>query len=144
MPKLTKRLIDDLKPIPGKPDTYAWDNELKGFGVRLMPTGLASYVLKYRNAEGRQRKLALARVGTLTPDEARALARERLGDVAKGADPSAERRAIRKAITVSELCDLYLEDACDGSKPNRGSRQAADRAHCRHRLDRAGHCAVAG
>jgi integrase len=111
MPKLTKRLIDDLKPIPGKPDTYAWDNELKGFGVRLMPTGLASYVLKYRNAEGRQRKLALARVGTLTPDEARALARERLGDVAKGADPSAERRAIRKAITVSELCDLYLEDA---------------------------------
>ncbi len=111
MPRLTKRLIDSLKPVPGKPDTYAWDSELKGFGVRLMPTGLASYVLKYRNAEGRQRKLALARVGTVTPDEARALAKERLGDVAKGADPSAERRAIRKAITVSELCDLYLDRA---------------------------------
>ncbi len=125
MPKLTKRLIDNLKPVPGKPDTYAWDSELKGFGVRLMPTGLASYVLKYRNAEGRQRKLALARVGTLTPDEARALARERLGDVAKGADPSAERRAIRKAITVSELCDLYLEDAAPRVK---ASTLAMDRS----------------
>lgn len=125
MPKLTKRLIDNLKPVAGKADTYAWDSELKGFGVRLMPTGLASYVLKYRNAEGRQRKLALARVGTVTPDEARALAKERLGDVAKGADPSAERRAIRKAITVSELCDLYLEDAAPRVK---ASTLAMDRS----------------
>ena len=111
MPKLTKRLIDDLRPIPGKPDTYAWDSELRGFGVRIMPTGLATYVVKYRNAEGRQRKLALGRVGTLTPDEARAQARGKLADVARGGDPSAERHAIRKAITVGELCDLYLNDA---------------------------------
>jgi len=125
MPKLTKRLIDDLKPAAGKPDTYAWDSELKGFGVRLMSTGLASYVVKYRNAEGRQRKLALARVGTVTPDEARSMARQRLAEVAKGADPSAERRTIRKAISVSELCDLYLEDAAPRVK---ASTLAMDRS----------------
>jgi integrase len=116
MPRLTKRVIDDLKPISGKSDTYAWDSELKGFGVRLMSTGLASYVVKYRNAEGRQRKLALARVGTVTPDDARSMARQKLAEVAKGADPSAERHAIRQAITVSELCDLYLEDAAQRVK----------------------------
>ena len=65
MPKLTKRVIDGLKPIPGKPDTYVWDSELKGFGVRIMSTGLRDHILKYRNAEGRQRKLVWPGVGSL-------------------------------------------------------------------------------
>ena len=34
-----------------------------------------------------------------------------LGEVVKGADPAAERRAARKATTVAELGDLYLADA---------------------------------
>jgi integrase len=111
MPKLTKRVVDDLKPLPGKREVYAWDTELRGFGVRMMPTGLASFVVKYRNAEGWQRKLALGRVGALTPEQARGLARTRLAEIAHGADPSAERKAVRKAITVGELCDLYLAEA---------------------------------
>lgn len=111
MPKLTKRVIDAMEPAPGLPESYAWDSELKGFGVRLLRSGIGTYILKYRVPDGRQRKLALGRVGTLTPDEARALARQRLSEVAKGADPSAERQALRKAMTLAELCDLYLEDA---------------------------------
>ena len=118
MPKLTKRVIDALLPTPGVPETFAWDSELKGFGVRLMPSGVGSYVLKYRNLEGRQRKFALGRIGSLTPDEARALARQGLAAVAKGADPSAARKAVRSAITVAELCDLYLEDAAGRVKPS--------------------------
>ncbi len=93
-------------PLPEVLDTYVWDTELKGFGVRMMPSGVGSYVVKYRNKEGRQRKLALGRVGSLTPDEARSLARQKLNEVNKGADPSAERKAFRTAITVGELCDL--------------------------------------
>ncbi len=118
MPKITKRVIDAITPLPGSPDTYVWDSELKGFGVRMMPSGVGSYVLKYRNLEGRQRKLAIGRVGSLTPDEARLLARRRLAEVDKGADPSAERKAIRAAITVAELCDLYLQDAEGRVKPS--------------------------
>src|SRR5207237_2079241 len=53
----------------------------------------------------------LGRVGTLTPDEARKLAAEALRDVANGKDPSADRQAVRRSITVSELCDLYLANA---------------------------------
>jgi len=118
LPKITKRVIDAIAPLPGAPDTYVWDSELKGFGVRMMPSGVGSYVLKYRNQEGRQRKLALGRVGSLTPDEARSQARRRLAEVDKGADPSAERKAIRAAITVAELCDLYLQDAEGRVKPS--------------------------
>jgi integrase len=125
MPKLTKRVIDDLKPRPGKPETYAWDTELKGFGVRLMQGGLGTYIVKYRNTEGRQRKLALGRVGALTPDQARTLAKQRLAEVAKGSDPSAERRAIRAGITVAELCDLYVADAAPRVK---ASTLAMDRS----------------
>jgi len=118
LPKITKRVIDAIAPLPGAPDTYVWDSELKGFGVRMMPSGVGSYVLKYRNLEGRQRKLALGRVGSLTPDEARSLARRRLAEVDKGADPSAERKALRAAMTVAELCDLYLQDAEGRVKPS--------------------------
>jgi len=110
MPKITKRIVDAFEPDPAG-EQFLWDTELKGFGVRMMPSGVASYIVKYRNTEGRQRKMAVGRVGTLTPEEARQLARDKLAEVSKGSDPSAERQQIRRSITVSEVCDLYIEDA---------------------------------
>lgn len=110
MPKITKRVIDALQPSP-EGEVFLWDSELKGFGVRMMPSGVASYILKYRTREGRQRKLAIGRVGTLTTEEARNAARLRLAEITQGADPSNDRQKVRKAITVAELCDLYLADA---------------------------------
>ena len=88
MPKLTKRVVDALRPSAAG-ETFVWDSDLKGFGIRIMATGVGSYILKYRNKEGRQRKLALGRIGALTPDKARAIARRRLVEVAAGADPTA-------------------------------------------------------
>ena len=112
MPKLTKTVVDDFcKALPAAAESYIWDSEVRGYGVRLMPTGVASYVLKYRTEEGRQRKLALARVGAVTPDQARTIAKKKQSEIADGRDPSAERRSIRNSITVSELCELYIEDA---------------------------------
>ena len=126
MPKLTKRVVDALRPDPaGAAEVYAWDSELKGFGVRVLPSGASTFVLKYRNTEGRQRKLALGRVGTLTPEQARAIARERLVEVARGGDPSAERHARRGSMTVAELCDLYLAEAAGRVK---ASTLAMDRS----------------
>ncbi len=118
MPKLTKRVVDALTLPPPKCEAFTWDSELKGFGVRLMASGVGSYILKYRNQEGRQRKLAIGRIGALTPDEARVLARQRLADISKGGDPSESRRAIRASITMTELCDLYLADAATRIKPS--------------------------
>jgi integrase len=111
MPKITKRVVDALRSDPSGAEVFAWDNELRGFGVRLMPSGVASYLVQYRTSEGRTRRLVIGKVGTLTPDEARKLARDSLASARKGEDPSAERHAVRKAMTVSELCDRYLNDA---------------------------------
>ena len=128
MPKITKRIVDAFEPDPAG-EQLIWDTELKGFGVRMMPSGVASYIIKYRNAEGRQRKMTVGRVGTLMPEEARQLAREKLAEASKGADPSAERQQIRRSITVSELCDLYLEDA-------EGKIKASTLAMDRSRIER--------
>lgn len=128
MPKITKRIIDAFEPDPAG-EQFLWDTELKGFGVRMMPSGVASYLIKYRNSEGRQRKLTVGRVGTLTPDQARQLARDKLAEVSQGNDPSADRQQVRKSITIAELCDLYLEDA-------EGKIKASTLAMDRSRIER--------
>src|SRR5258705_8827120 len=113
MPKITKRLVDALTVDQAGGDRFVWetgDGALKGFGIRVKPSGVASFLIQYRTRTGRTRRLAIGRVGTLAPEEARDLARELLVAVAKGEDPSGERHRIRKAMTVSELCDLYLAE----------------------------------
>ncbi|MGB6118037.1 MAG: Arm DNA-binding domain-containing protein, partial [Mesorhizobium sp.] len=109
MPKITKRLVDAIEPEMD--EQTLWDSELKGFGVRMMPTGVASYIIKYRTADGRQRKMALGRTTVLTPEQARQLAREHLTTVTTGGDPSAARSQLRKTATVSEVADDYLAAA---------------------------------
>jgi integrase len=114
MSKITKRVVDSLRPDRGGKEFFLWDagdGALKGFGIRMKPSGAASYLVQYRNKEGRTRRLVIGKVGTLTPDEARTLAGEALKAAAKGADPSADRHAVRGAITASDLCDLYLAHA---------------------------------
>lgn len=125
MPKISKRLVDAIRPDPSGREVYAWDSELKGFGVRMMPTGVASYFVYYRTNEGRQRKLTIGRVGTLTPDEARQIAREKLTEATKGADPSSDRHKVRRSVSVAELCDLYVEDVAGRVK---ASTLAMDRS----------------
>jgi hypothetical protein len=69
--RLTKRIVDAIRPDPaGRSDVFAWDSELRGFGLRVKPSGSASFLIQYRNTEGDTRRLVVGKVGTLTPDEA--------------------------------------------------------------------------
>ena len=137
MPRLTKRTVDAIQPNPTRADVFVWDSgdgALKGFGVRMKPSGAAAFIIQYRNADGKTRRHAIGKVGTLAPDEARRLARDKLASVAAGADPSVERRSARASLSVGELCDLYLEAARAGlvilvrrfNRPKRASTVAID------------------
>jgi hypothetical protein len=71
--KITKRFVGALTPSASTQIFY--DTELKGFGLRLMKTGVGSYFVEYRAGGGGRRidkrRMKLGRVGELTPDEAR-------------------------------------------------------------------------
>jgi len=115
--RLTKRVVDALKPPkPSKVgvkvrESFAWDRELRGFGVQVMPSGLKSFVIQYRNPEGRHRRVVIGRYGLMTVEEARILAHEKLVAVSKGVDPLAEEAKGAGLLTVAEICDWYIAEA---------------------------------
>src|SRR5262245_36740111 len=75
---ITKRTLDALKP-PAK-DTALWDAKLEGFGVRLSPDGRITFIVQYRNAQGRSRRITIGPYGAKTPAEARDEAGRLLGE----------------------------------------------------------------
>ena len=103
--------IKSIAAIP--PGKTVWDEgkgAVAGFGARRQKGEAVAYVLKYRTVAARQRWHTIGRHGApWTPDLARAEARRVLGEVTKGADPAQEKQQGRKAKTVAELCDGYLE-----------------------------------
>jgi len=106
MPKLTKRRVESLTP---KTDSFfVWDDEVKGFGIRVMPSGTRTYQVQYRKG-GRTRRVSIGRHGTVTVDQARMRAKELLGLVASGGNPVEEVSLHRRAPTVAALCERFFE-----------------------------------
>ncbi|MDP3746626.1 MAG: integrase family protein [Phenylobacterium sp.] len=122
MPKLTKTIVEALEPSVNPSGTVHWDTQLAGFGVRVFPSGARKFVLKYRTRGGRQRWLTLGAFGPLTVERAREIARLESAAVIEGADPVAVRQEARDAVTISELCDLYMDAAEKGLIVGRGGK----------------------
>lgn len=134
MPKITKRLIDALPP--GGERLILWDSELKGFGLVALPSGVRSFIVKYRNETGRQRRLTLGRFGVMTVDGARAAALATLAAVGKGSDPVDDRQSLRAAPSVDDLLKRYLAEHVDvhnAPKTAEGARLSIEK-HIRPRL----------
>ena len=58
--KITKRTVDKLEA--GGTDTFYWDADLPGFGLRVRESGRKYYVAQFR-AGGRLRRMTLGRHG---------------------------------------------------------------------------------
>ena len=102
----SRRAIVALEP---KDQPYTmWAGDLPGFGLRVQPTGVKTFVLRYRpKGAGRsanQRTLTLGRFPALTPEQARDLATTALAKVATGGDPARERPV---PTTVGEVLEAY-------------------------------------
>jgi integrase len=133
--KLTKRAVDGIEP--GSTIGFWYDTDLKGFGLKVMPSGVMTWIVEYRpGAGGRgvsKRRMTLGKAGALTPDEARALAKDILVKVHAGQDPAALKVEAKAAKTVAELCELYLEEADQGNiisrhgAPKKASTLVSDR-----------------
>lgn len=102
--RLTKTLIDQAAP-----GETVWDAEIRGFGVRITPSGVRSFILQYRTLKGEQGKLVLGRYPTMPVDEARRIAREHRVSIDKGGNPSRERQQIRAAPTLADYATIYCD-----------------------------------
>ncbi|WP_395666315.1 tyrosine-type recombinase/integrase [Methylocella sp.] len=119
MAKLTKRIVDAAGAR--EKDYFLWDDELPGFGLRIFASGKRSYLIQYR-AAGRTRRYTIGLHGVWTPETARQEAKVQLGRIAKGDNPAEERQLDHQAITVKELCQLYLKDLDAGLILGKGGR----------------------
>ncbi|MCZ6467356.1 MAG: tyrosine-type recombinase/integrase, partial [Alphaproteobacteria bacterium] len=116
MTKLTNRTVAATRPRDR--DVFVWDDELPGFGLRVKPSGVKSYVIQYRNRHNDSRRITIGRHGVIGPEKARWKAKKMLADVQDGADPATERKDDREAPTVAELAEKYLrEHAAPYKKP---------------------------
>jgi integrase len=117
MPKLTKRVIDAANGN-SLGEIFLWDAEVKGFGVRIKPSGAKSFVLKYRIGT-KTRRYTISKVGSpYTVEEARQISADLLRGIRAGLDPMQAKAAKREALTVAELADLYLAEG-PAEKPNK-------------------------
>jgi len=86
-----------------------WDTEVKGFGLRVQPSGRRSYIYKFRTPDGRRRNRKIGDPETLTAEAARRIVLGMVSDAALG-KVVIEDKPKTKAITMRKLCDMYLED----------------------------------
>jgi integrase len=112
----------------GKPTALLiWDTEVKGFGLRVTPDGVKSYVLQYatsKHAKAPKRRYTIGRHGSpWTPDAARRRAKVLLGEIEDGHDPAAEREAVRRAATVADLVDEFGKKVLDRREGKQESRR---------------------
>ncbi len=118
--KLTNKMVDAAKP---RETRYAiWDSVIPGLGVIVHPSGIKSFVLKYRTADGTQRKPLIGTYGKLTVQQARKIANEWASEVRAGEDPSGARKGARKGLSMSEACQQFMRDHASLKKPNTRSQ----------------------
>jgi hypothetical protein len=87
-------LLTSKEAQPQSKPFEIYDNRLSGFMLRVQPSGVRSYYARF----GRNRRVVLGKVGTVTPEEARERCQKVLGNVAHGCHrctASAEQTASR-------------------------------------------------
>jgi hypothetical protein len=104
-----KITISSINKLQGR----LWDIAVIGFGARRQ-TNLVHYYVRYRH-NGTQIVRSIGRHGALTPDTARAKAKQLLGTVAGGTDPFARALA---GEGFGAAVDRYLDRKHGSLKPN--------------------------
>ena len=90
--RLTDRTVKALKPVAGRQVDHP-DQATPGLSLRVSPAGSKSWFLRYRNAQGRQRRLKLGAYPEIGLAAARKKAQKAKAAILDGADPAHQERA---------------------------------------------------
>ena len=108
MPKLTKKMIENLD-LPESGQVLLWDDETKGFGIRLTK-GAKAYFIQSR-VNGKDRRITIGRHGVFTLQEARQEAKKQLQNMATGIDPAMVKKQQKlKSITLGAAAEIYKRE----------------------------------
>jgi integrase len=121
--RISKRSVDAMQSEAK--DAYLWDDELRGFGLKVTPAGRKVYLIQYRigGRKGRTRRVTIGVHGVFTPDQARTEARRLLGEVAFGRDPAERRRSEATAATLGQVLDQFLVEHVDAKLKASSARE---------------------
>lgn len=119
--KITRQTVEAT--AAAEREQVLWDSDLPGFGLRVKPSGLRSYIVQYRDGEGRSCRMTLGRHGLLSPEEARRLAQTHLSAARQGGDAPPPRRPARRPGLVLTLCERYMEEHAIPRKRPRSAKE---------------------
>jgi integrase len=112
--KIIKRNVDATHPAAK--DQFLWDDELRGFGLKVTPAGGKVYLIQYRlggRGSATRRFTIGAHGNPWTPASARREAERLLIVVKQGGDPASEkveRRRVAADLAFDAYADKFIAD----------------------------------
>jgi integrase len=103
----SRRRLERL-PVPEKGRKAYYDEKVQGLTLYITDGGSRTFYL-YKRIHGRPVRYRIGLFPQTTVEQARDVAAEVLGRIAKGEDPQAERQARRAEMTFEELFDWWRD-----------------------------------
>lgn len=110
MAKVNQTLVKNAIHDESK-DVFYWDDEIKGFGLKVAMSGVKCFVFQYRNQYGKSRRITIDKTQYKKATDARNEAKSLRHQVEAGIDPLEEKRAKAEAETVGEMLNDYIASA---------------------------------
>lgn len=127
---MNRTLVEGLCPL-GNGELVVIDSEVPSFGVRVLPSGVKSYFVRYRVWGGRaarSRRESLGLHPVMTPDKARKAARDLLAMARRGDDPTAEKTRRQGSLTIAQLVAEWVGGP--GKRTRKGRPKSAESFAC--------------
>ncbi len=118
--RITQGFVNRMTPKEKPFDVL--DTYLKGFILRVEPSGTMSYFIRYRKPDdGKMTRYRIGGADKLTAAQARDEAKERLAGAELGKDPAADKRAARAHTLGSFIDEKYAPWVIANRKSGKGT-----------------------
>lgn len=108
--RLTKKVIDGIA-VPASGQAFYRDSEIRGFAVRITPTGRKVFIVE-RKINGKGRRMKIGTYPEITVDQARRKANEIISKIQLSKDEPQETEPDRKlrGITMDQVYSDYISE----------------------------------
>jgi len=107
MIKISKRIVEALEVQDRDVDHF--DDDLKGFGVRVRTSGRKTYFVMMRH-KCVMRRFTIGSHGAVTAEAARLKAKQIISDLAIDKNPTAEQDAVRNSVSVRSMGERFIDE----------------------------------